>query len=41
MLLLPKPWKDAKDDSLKDEVEKYVESFGEINKKAKAIAPVF
>ena len=39
MLLLPKPWKE--DGSSKDDVEKYKEAFGELKKKAKAIAPVF
>merc|ERR1712149_77379 len=32
ILLLPKPWKESKDTD-KDVVEKYVESYGEINKK--------
>mmetsp|Transcript_33622 Transcript_33622/g.72682 ORF Transcript_33622/g.72682 Transcript_33622/m.72682 type:complete len:143 (-) Transcript_33622:182-610(-) len=40
ILLMPKPWKQAKDVD-KDEVDKYVESYGEIDKKAKSIAPVF
>ncbi len=40
ILLMPKPWKQAKDAD-KDEVEKYEESYGEIDKKAKSIAPVF
>merc|ERR1711934_631673 len=40
ILLLPKPWKENKDTD-KDEVEKYVESYGEIKKKAKSIAPTF
>merc|ERR1711934_1122814 len=36
ILLLPKPWKETKDTD-KDEVEKYVESYGEIKKKAKSM----
>ncbi|QDZ24375.1 ribosomal protein L7 [Chloropicon primus] len=40
ILLLPKPWKESKDTD-KDDVKKYVESYDEINKKAKDVALVF